>query len=155
MRGFHKKATSCCHWLVAGAFTFTNLLSADFGVKLHNVQHLTLNAVPKPARWDLLGLLFLLVWYDSCGARSWMWKSSVSGPFAQYWLFYVVFSEEEHMRVQEHEGRVATLFHHRASTSVTTAHLCRWSCWVGCCGLLLSCSRRAVVDLFLTYLAKT
>ena len=39
----------------------------------------------------------------------------MSGPFAQYWLFYVVFSEEEHMRVQEHEGRVATLFHHRAS----------------------------------------
>ena len=101
--------------MVAGAFTFTNLLSADFGVKLHNVQHLTLNAVPKPARGDLLGLLFLLVWYDSCGARSWMWKSSVSGPFAQYWLFYVVFSEEEHMRVQEHEGPVATLFHHRAS----------------------------------------
>ena len=39
----------------------------------------------------------------------------MSGPFAQYWLFYVVFSEEEHMRVQEHEGRVAILFHHRAS----------------------------------------
>ena len=43
-----------------------------------------------------------------------MWRSSVSGPFAQYWLFYVVFSEE-HMRVQEHESRVATLFHNRAS----------------------------------------
>ena len=39
----------------------------------------------------------------------------MSGPFAQYWLFYVVFSEEDHMRVQEHEDRVAILFHHRAS----------------------------------------
>ena len=39
----------------------------------------------------------------------------MSGPFAKYWLFYVVFSEEEHMRVQEHEGRAATLFHHGAS----------------------------------------
>ena len=39
----------------------------------------------------------------------------MSGPFAQYWLFYVVFSEEDHMRVQEHENRVATLFHHCAS----------------------------------------
>ena len=39
----------------------------------------------------------------------------MSGPFVQYWLFYVVFSEEDHMRVQEHEDRVAILFHHRAS----------------------------------------
>ena len=39
----------------------------------------------------------------------------MSGPYAQYWLFYVVFSEEDHMRVQEHEDRVAILFHHRAS----------------------------------------
>ena len=44
-----------------------------------------------------------------------MWRSSPSGPYAQYWLFYVVFSEEDHMRVQEHEDRVAILFHHRAS----------------------------------------
>ena len=39
----------------------------------------------------------------------------MSGPFAQYWLFYALFSEEDHMRVQEHEDRVAILFHHRAS----------------------------------------
>ena len=42
----------------------------------------------------------------------------MSGPYAQYWLFYVVFSEEDHLRVQrvqEHEDRVAILFHHRAS----------------------------------------
>ena len=39
----------------------------------------------------------------------------MSGPFAQYWLFYVVFSEEDPMRVHEHENRVATLFHHSAS----------------------------------------
>ena len=39
----------------------------------------------------------------------------MSGPYAQYWLFYVVFSEEDHMRVREHEDRVAILFHHRAS----------------------------------------
>ena len=39
----------------------------------------------------------------------------MSGPFALYWLFYVVFSEEDHMRVQEHDDRVAILFHHRAS----------------------------------------
>ena len=97
------------------SLTFTILLSADFGVKFRNVQHLTLNAVPMLARWDLLGLLFILAWYVTCGARSWMWRSSVSGPFAQYWLFYVVFSEEDHMRVPEHENRVATLFQHEMS----------------------------------------
>ena len=39
----------------------------------------------------------------------------MSWPFVQYCLFYVVFSEEDHLRVQEHEDRVAILFHHRAS----------------------------------------
>ena len=69
-----------------------------------------------------------------------MLKSSVSGPFAQFWLFYVVFSEEEHLRVQEHENRVATLFHHSVSRrSLLLTFVV--ACWFGLGRLLLSCRR--------------
>ena len=37
----------------------------------------------------------------------------------------------------EHEGRIATLFHHRGHYCSSLSLVC----WVGCGGLLLSCSR--------------
>ena len=51
----------------------------------------------------------------------------MSGLFAQYWLFHVVFSGEDHLRVMSKSG--CNSVSPQCITSVTTAHLC--CCFVG------------------------
>ena len=69
---------------VAGLLTFTMWLFVVHGMTCHSAQRINLKAVPMRERWDLLELPRLHPWSAARGARSLMWRSSVSGPFAQY-----------------------------------------------------------------------
>ena len=60
------------------------LLSQSGFLLCHNAQRINLEAVPMRERWDLLELPRLHPWSAARGARPLMWRSSVSGPFAQY-----------------------------------------------------------------------
>ena len=58
-------------WLQVG-------LLLAYGVKLRNLQHLTMNVVPKPARWDFLWTP-ASTGYDSCGMVKLRLRSPPSG----------------------------------------------------------------------------
>ena len=102
-----------------------------YGVKFRNLQHLTTNVAPKPARWDIL------------------WTTTLTGVVRTLLSQVVDVEELRELAFCAVLFVLCGIFWRRSSestrawrsgcnfvsppcvTSVTPAHLWRWSCWVG------------------------
>ena len=97
-----------------------------------------MNAVPEPARWDLLGLLsqhvLVRFLWNQVGDLEEFCEWSICSVLV---ILRGIFWRRSYESTRAWRSS-CNFVSPPCVTSVTPAHLWRWSCWVGCFGLLLS-----------------